>query len=233
MTAKSTKATLGENVSELIKNDITKHVLKPGEKINLKDLCTRYGVSETPVRTALTNLAADNLIEIFPRQGMIVKPINIDNCRETFELRRMMELYTADKMVETYAVDESFRKELEENVKQNMDAVKKLNPGSSYDDYQKNYRLDSDFHRTLLSCAGSEMLMNTYQSINPFQYINYVYEKQSKERLIKGIEEHTDVLNALKTGNVDLVREKLATHLDNAMNSIITILKRDDFINKK
>ena len=108
----SMKTTLADSVEEQLRKAIITGEIQQGERINIKDLTVKYGVSETPLRTALNRLVAENLIDNYPRQGMVVKPINIERARETFELRCMMELYYADKMTRAYAIDLSLRRAL-------------------------------------------------------------------------------------------------------------------------
>ena len=73
------------------------------------------------------------------------------------------------------------------------------------------------------------MLMSVYNNLNPFQYINYVYDRQSYERLLAGVEEHKYILDALESGDPAQVKKCLAAHLDAAADSIITILKISGF----
>ncbi|MFQ9473776.1 MAG: GntR family transcriptional regulator [Oscillospiraceae bacterium] len=52
-----------------IRKDIIEEYLPAGQKINLSDLCTRYGVSPTPIKQALNRLMAEGLWRISP-QGL-------------------------------------------------------------------------------------------------------------------------------------------------------------------
>ena len=50
MERSTSKITLAESVYERIRRDIITNQLKPGEKINIRELSTRYEASETPIR---------------------------------------------------------------------------------------------------------------------------------------------------------------------------------------
>ena len=52
MERSTSKITLAESVYERIRRDIITNQLKPGEKINIRELSTRYEASETPNRLA-------------------------------------------------------------------------------------------------------------------------------------------------------------------------------------
>lgn len=225
MEKSAAKITLSESVYERIRRDIITNQLKPGEKINIRELCDRYEASETPIRLALNRLASENIIEHFPRQGMRVKSLNINLCEETFDLREMLECYYIPNVIMTLNVNEAMRMAFQKNVQENLEVVQKLTPDSPLDDYLKNYEYDIEFHHLLIKCSGNKLLMDLYQYLNPFLYVNYVYSKQSQERLLTGIREHGDILQALLDGDEDRAKEAVKIHLANAKRVIISILK--------
>lgn len=228
-TSKS-KITLAESVYERIRRDIITNQLKPGEKINIRELSARYEASETPIRLALNRLASENIIEHFPRHGMRVKSLNINLCEETFDLRLMLESYYLSNVIMTLNTNEAMRLALRRNVEDNLEIVHRLTPDSPLDDYLVNYEYDIGFHHLLIKCSGNKLLMDLYQFLNPFLYINYVYNKQSKERLLTGIQEHQEIMEHLLNGNEEGARQALTTHLANSKRVIISILKIDNIL---
>lgn len=223
----SPKITLLEQVYLNIKRDILTNTLKPGEKVNIKELCERYKASETPVRLALNRLASENIIEHFPRQGMRIKPLNINICEETFDVREMLECYYIPNVITTLIVNQSMKNAFKDNVNGNLAVVKQLSADSTPDDYLKNYDYDIEFHNLLIKCAGNQMLVDMYKQINPFLYVNYVYSKQSQERLMTGIKEHESILDALLSADAKEAVERIKKHLHNSKQAIISILKID------
>lgn len=225
MQKSTSKITLSESVYERIRRDIITNQLKPGEKINIRELSDRYQASETPIRLALNRLASENIIEHSPRQGMRVKSLNINLCEETFDLRQMLECYYIPNVIMTLNVNEAMRIVFQKNVQDNLTVVQSLTPESPLDDYLKNYEYDMKFHHLLIKCSGNKLLMDVYQYLNPFLYINYVYSKQSQERLLTGIHEHEEILRALLEGDEAKAREAVKVHLENSKRVIISILK--------
>ena len=225
MEKNTSKVTLSERIYDQIRRDIITNQLKPGEKINIRELCERYDASETPIRLALNRLASENIIDNFPRQGMRVKQMNIDLCEETFDARMMLECYYLSNVVMTLNVNESMRTAFRENVENNLRAVELLDGDSSLDDYLTNYRYDIEFHHLLIKCTGNKLLLDLYQFLNPFLYVNYVYSKQSKERLLTGIQEHQAILQALLNGDEEEARQAVIRHLTNSKQVITSILK--------
>lgn len=232
MERSTSKITLAESVYERIRRDIITNQLKPGEKINIRELSTRYEASETPIRLALNRLASENIIEHFPRQGMRVKSLNINLCEETFDLRLMLESYYISNVIMTLNTNEAMRLALRRNVEDNLEIVHRLTPDSPLDDYLVNYEYDIGFHHLLIKCSGNKLLMDLYQFLNPFLYINYVYNKQSKERLLTGIQEHQEIMEHLLNGNEEGARQSLTTHLANSSASSFPFSKSTAFCDR-
>lgn len=226
----TTKVTLSECVYKRIRRDVITGQLKPGTTVNIRQLCDRYEVSEMPVRLALNRLVLENVIEHSPRQRMRVKALDINLCEETFDLRMVLECYCIPNVLMTLDTNEAMRTAFQDNVKENLEAVQRLGPNATIDDYLLNYDFDIAFHQMLVKCAGNQLLVNLYQYLNPFLYVNYVYSKQSKERLLTGIREHKTILNCLLEGDEQRARQALTAHLSNSKQVIISILKIDQFL---
>ncbi len=225
MEKNTTKTTLVERICGLIRRDIITNQLKPGKKINIRELCDRYEASETPVRLALTRLISENIIEYQPRQGMRVKTLNINTCEETFDLRQMLECYYIPNIILTLSANKTLQEAFQQNVQSNLEIAQKLTNDSPLDDYLKNYEYDIQFHYLLVRSSGNKTLVDLYQSLNPFQYTNYVYQKQSLERILTGIYEHQTILRAMLDGNEEQAIQAVKDHLTNSKRVIISILK--------
>jgi DNA-binding GntR family transcriptional regulator len=65
--------------------------LDPGKRLDERELAARFGLSRTPVREALRQLAAIGLAELRPHRGVIVAQPDIDRLSETFELMADLE----------------------------------------------------------------------------------------------------------------------------------------------
>ena len=224
------KVTLSERVYEYIRRDIITGYLKAGAAINIQQLCERYEVSEMPVRLALNRLVSENIVEHSPRQRMRVKELNINLCEETFDLRLLLECYCLPNVITTLSTNESMRLAFQKNVTENLKVVQRLGPDSTIEDYLINYDYDMEFHQLLVKCAGNQLLVNLYQYLNPFLYVNYVYSKQSRERLLTGIQEHEKILRCLLEEDGAKARQALENHLTNSKQVIVSILKIDSIL---
>jgi DNA-binding GntR family transcriptional regulator len=70
---------------------IVEHRLQPGSKLAEQKLADHFGVSRTLVRQALFQLSQNRLIRLEPARGAFVAAPSVDEAREVFAVRRMLE----------------------------------------------------------------------------------------------------------------------------------------------
>ena len=82
---------LTERIHRRLREEILHARLKPGQTILEPELAVRFGFSKTPVREALRLLVQDGWVIVLPRKGYLVRPLGLDDVREVFHLREMLE----------------------------------------------------------------------------------------------------------------------------------------------
>ena len=82
---------LAEKAYVAIKHDILSCAIAPGEVINEKSVAAQLGTSKTPIRHAISKLAADGFVEVFPRQGTMVRHISIKDIKNVYLVRELTE----------------------------------------------------------------------------------------------------------------------------------------------
>jgi DNA-binding GntR family transcriptional regulator len=83
--------TINTIVCDKLREAILKGVFKPGERLRQQDIAKKFGVSRIPVREALQRLEAEGLVKIQPYKGAVVAGLTIDDLREIFFLRALLE----------------------------------------------------------------------------------------------------------------------------------------------
>jgi DNA-binding GntR family transcriptional regulator len=93
--AGGSEAALGQPLTEWVharlRDEILHARLLPGTTVLEAELATRFGVSKTPVREALRLLVQDGWVLVLPRRGYLVRPLGLDDLRDVFQLREMLE----------------------------------------------------------------------------------------------------------------------------------------------
>jgi DNA-binding GntR family transcriptional regulator len=82
---------LTQQVYENLKEEILRAERAPGEMVAEPELAARYGVSKTPIREALRLLLQDGWVTALPRKGYLIRPLALEDVREVFSLRQMLE----------------------------------------------------------------------------------------------------------------------------------------------
>src|SRR3954451_7687434 len=117
--ATSSSPTLSEAMRVRLADEITSGHLKPGGEIDEQAVAERFGVSRTPVREALRDLAALGLVEIEPRRGVRVATLTSERLGEMFEVMAETEAMCARlathrmTAVERFALQALHRRSLE------------------------------------------------------------------------------------------------------------------------
>src|SRR3954451_19915728 len=93
-------------VYEALREGILGHLFKPGERLHVDELSEKLGVSLTPVRNAIQQLATEGLVEIRPRSGTFVASLSVQDVQETFEIRCALECLAGEKAVENISARE-------------------------------------------------------------------------------------------------------------------------------
>jgi len=83
---------LNETAYARIKDDIISCALQPGEEVSEGVLVARYGMSKAPIRSAMTRLRQEGLIQSRGRQGNVVSPVTLRDIQEIFQLRLVLDV---------------------------------------------------------------------------------------------------------------------------------------------
>lgn len=76
---------------QLILSDITRGALPPGTKLKVRELNERYGITATPLREALAQLAARGLVQVEDRRGFRVPPVSLEQLHDLSRSRQIVE----------------------------------------------------------------------------------------------------------------------------------------------
>src|SRR3954470_15834251 len=86
-TAGSTERRINQSDKDrnALENLIAEGALAPGSRLDEETLSTQFGLSRTPVREALLQLASTGLVESRPRQSATVATLSVSAIIESFE----------------------------------------------------------------------------------------------------------------------------------------------------
>lgn len=140
-----------------LKRDIIELKFKPGDILNEVELAEEFGVSRTPVRTALQELERDSLLSIVPRYGAQVAAIDFRNIKGLFEVTKQL-----DPFATRLAVKKITKRQLEEL----KAIIERLDSMTSTSNYQEAINEDEKFHEILFEACGNPWLTKTSTTLH-------------------------------------------------------------------
>jgi DNA-binding GntR family transcriptional regulator len=203
---------------EALRDSILSGHLAPGKIVNEMALAKELGISRTPVREALLELSSQGLVEILPRKGIRIKYFSEQDVHEVCEIRELIELALVDGVART-EVGRS-PKRLESALKQQRDAVKK-------GDMTEFLEADRRFHLSLTGLTDNRRISRILENLGDLIHVMGKEGLTRKGRVAEVLEEHQNVVDALKQGKIREAKEAMRVHLQNSRNAILEGLKRD------
>lgn len=140
-----------EDLYALVKKRIIQLQYQPGEILNEADLADEFGLSRTPVRRVFQLLSADKLINVVPRYGAQVAPVDFRKMKAVFEVTRELDPFATRLAVERISKDK---------IDELQEIVDRINSYHIETDYQKAINDDERFHEIILESCGNEWLQD-------------------------------------------------------------------------
>lgn len=196
-----------QDIKEHVYQDLTHRIisqeLKPGERLNEKDIMQQYGVGKTPLREVMLLLQVDGLIRKFPRSGTIVAPIDFIELREAAEIRLALEQIVGEVVVDRISPPEIEKLEI---LSAELTEASKNGLSAHF------IATESKLHSTLYSgCRNSKLtkLLNEQQHV--FARMWYSFERSSGD-LQSQVRDWQEICTALKTKNKEIMRTVYQEH---------------------
>ncbi len=186
----------------ILKRNIVDLVLKPGSMVSEKDLAAELGLSRTPVREALMDLAKVGIVEVYPQRGSRISLIDYDLVEDTQFTRNVLE--GAVVQLACQRATEEDMVVLRENVM--LQEFYISNP-------EKLMELDDCFHRELFRIGGkrhSYSMLNSY-SIH-FDRVRQMALHAVKESKI--VQDHKEICEAVGEGDEQRAKACMEKHLN-------------------
>lgn len=193
----------------------------PQRQLTEESLCQEFSVSRSPIRQALTHLAAEGLLERLPRKGFRVKQLQLRDVEELYELRLALEIQVVQSL-SSKGLPESILSELHARWS-NPDALAGESI-SSLADY------DEAFHNALAEAHGNRLIQHQLNTINERLYAFREIDFSKTDRLASTCDEHLRLLEAIvardTTTATDLIRKNIHSGLGNVETAIVQLVAR-------
>lgn len=187
-----------------IKDNIINLELAPGSPISENELAAQLGLSRTPVREALIELAKVKIIEICPQKKSVVSPIDYDMVEESRFMRNLLECAVVELDCQMAEPEDILR--LRENVRLQNFYLDSYYPDSLM-------VLDNAFHELLFEIARKSHIFALMQNISiHFDRVRSLSLAAVKNTKI--VQDHSDIIDSIANQDPERARQLMELHLN-------------------
>jgi len=217
------KVSLVDQVIEQIRQSIFNFEYKPGDKIDLKELSEKWGVSRTPLREAIRKLEAEGLITYKAQKGFMIRSIQPEEVKKLFVVRKNLESL-AGSLACDYVTDGEI-KEIEK-IHNKIITLPDKSDFSKIEDLRVLHQLNKDFHFKIYKASKNKFLIQVISYMWNISAIYIASTLSTPGRINKIIKEHEKILLSLKKKDKVGIQKAIKKHLDSSEKDIMRGYKK-------
>lgn len=186
--------TTSERVKNIISNAILSGQLQPGERVVETQWAKKIGVSQSPVREAMKELEAKDLIEIIPYKGAFVKKIKKSDMIDAYCGRISLQL-----LAFYYAVEQITKEQVQQLESRLADMRGNLLNRDSEEFIERAY----DFLKMFISISQNQLLLKMWEQCKFREYTKIAAANMDEFYLEEMFSQYSLVLDALKAKDIE------------------------------
>jgi len=177
-----------------------------GTLLSENEIARQLEISRTPVRQAFLQLETEEILELYPRRGALVKPVSTSDAYDVLEVRLLVETHCAERAARRGAsLAAAFRDSLAEQER----TLETGGTGFAVADRQ--------FHRLIVAANENRILMRQYDALRDRQQRMLATAIALDETLIvQFIAEHRQIAGAIERGDGRAAADLVTAHLRGA-----------------
>jgi DNA-binding GntR family transcriptional regulator len=212
-------APLRQEVLQTLRTEIIEGRLPPGQRLTERALTEMLGVSRTVLRESLRQLEAEGLISLIPNKGPMVRALTIDEARELYRIREMLEglgarLFAENAAPANLAALDSALSEVEQSYATD-------NPKNILIAKNAFYAAIHDGSR----CAAlSKMTATVLAQVWRWRAVGLAHPQRSKSRAGESIANLRDVVQAIRSGDGEMAETVARKEARLAATEVLRVL---------
>jgi DNA-binding GntR family transcriptional regulator len=202
-----------QSIVESLLTEIFQGRLRAGQRLVTEQLAQRFGVSHTPIREALIELAGIGIVDLFPNRGAVVRQVTARDVREICHVRRILECAATRSACGRIDLRELHR--LAKAIRTLM-AV----PSPSESAFIQEARvLDSRLHDVIADSCGNAYLANELSRLKTlfraFRDVAWEHDQARNDyhRIAEEGHEHLAIVESLVGGDGKAAARAMAEHI--------------------
>lgn len=193
-----------------LRADILARRLPSGTRLGEADLAERLAVSRTPVREALTRLAAEGLVELTPHRGARVATWTAEQLRDIFDLRLAVEPAVVALAVERQQDDAASALDHQDELAERM--VRAGRPGAGQD-LDGVAALNAEFHDGWVRLAANAAYAAALRTVVHAAVVRRNFADYDPAALARSLEHHREMVTAARAGEPEWAAAVMRAHL--------------------
>ncbi|NXY98298.1 GntR family transcriptional regulator [Streptomyces sp. BR123] len=195
---------LRDQVGHALRAALIAGELRPGSVYSAPGLAAELGVSATPVREAMLDLAREGLVEPVRNKGFRITEVSERDLDQYTELRTMIEVPTVAKVT---------RMATKEQLEELRPIAEEIVTSAREHNLIGYLEADRRFHLTLLGLAGNERLVETVGDLRKRSRLYGLTGLDEAGKLVSSAEEHIELLDLMLAGDAEGAEECMRRHL--------------------
>ena len=208
------KSTLSEQIYQILRTDIVTGRVSMGQKLTLKMLQERFGVSSTPIREALTRLSEEELVDYDSNVGVKVISLDEQDLRELYSF-----MGDLDALAIRYAARHPNQAELRYQLEKAVEFTRTMLRRPSLTPEQVSAWIESSdsFHLLFYRYCGNSRLVRAAQKLrSQLTIFSFRYETDLETQ--REIDEcHHDIFMAYEAGDIARAEALMVAHLQKSL----------------
>ncbi len=205
-------------VYESLKKRIITNVLQPGEPLNEIILSKELKISKTPVREAIQQLEKEGLVENIPGKGSFVSRFSLQDIRELFEMREMMEC----SVIRRVAAKADFDMTRAQLI---CDKFRSAEPDKNTT-HKGFINAGDQIHVFIFEAFGNKKLLEFYKGLQEqiIRMRHVLLNQVDEERSEASFREHLEAIEAVIQKDPDRAERAMKNHLQNSVEYLKRVI---------
>jgi DNA-binding GntR family transcriptional regulator len=204
-----------EQAADAIREDILAGRILAGARIAEADVARQLSVSRTPIREALSRLAAEGLVELSPNRGARVTSWTTAELREIFEVRLRLEPYAVRQAVPLLTAAQL------DELARLAGAMLAAGGPAGPQDLAAIVRLNRQFHGLLVQTAGSAALAASLTAVTHAAVVHQNFQHYTPGALARSLAHHLEIVEAARAREPAWAESVMRSHLFNARATML------------
>ncbi|MBE3109643.1 MAG: GntR family transcriptional regulator [Acidobacteria bacterium] len=194
---------LSDHVEDYIRGQVEKGLLRPGDRVNEKEVCQTLGLSRTPVREALIQLNSEGIVEMLPHRAIRIKRHSLKDIRDLYMIISALEAAAAEVAINKFTAEDIA---VQEKLYEQMKLAHKRN------DFARYKALNDRSHSLLVGKAGNKILEELLAKLKKRFFDFPLILSGVPEWLNVMLSDHGMLIELLKTKDKVGIRKLITEH---------------------